>query len=101
MTRVLGSFKVRSGNKILDYRLGEDLFLKKIKSSFQKIYRVKKLWKGPRHVLGILTKNNQVFFLKLATSEGISVVTQNEYYWNNYFNFGFYSYFLFWLVFRL
>lgn len=86
MTRVLGSFKVRSGNKILDYRLGEDLDLKKIKTFFQEIYQVKKLWKGPRHVLGILTKNNQVYFLKLATSEGISVVTKNEYYWNNYFN---------------
>lgn len=87
MTRVLGSFKVRSGNKILDYRLGEDLDLKKIKSFFQKIYQVKKLWKGPRHVLGVLTRNNQVYFLKLATSEGISVVTKNEYYWNNYFNY--------------
>ncbi len=86
MTRVLNSFKIRLGNKIFDYRLGEDFFLKKIKSFFQKIYQVKKLWKGPRHVLGILIKNNQIYFLKLATSEGISVVTQNEYYWNNYFN---------------
>ena len=26
------------------------------------------------------------YFLKLSTSEGISIVTRNEYEWNNYFN---------------
>ncbi len=86
MTRVLGSFKVRSGKRILDYRLGENLDLGKIRDYFQESYRVKKLWQGARHVLGLLTKDNQTYFLKLSISEGISVVTRNEYYWNNYFN---------------
>lgn len=80
------SFKIRSGKKILDYRLGENLDLGKIRDYFQKSYKVQKLWQGARHVLGILTKGNQTYFLKLSTSEGISVVTKNEYNWNNCFN---------------
>lgn len=86
MVRVLDSFKVRSGNKFLDYRLGKDLDLFEIKTFFQKQYQVKKLWKEPRHVLGILAKDGREYFLKLATSEGITVVTRNEYYWNDYYN---------------
>ena len=94
MARVLNSFKVRlgdeqvlsSGKSLLDYRLGEKLNLSKIKSFFQRSYNVKKLWHGSRHVLGILTKNDTNYFLKLSTSEGISIVTKNEYEWNNYFN---------------
>lgn len=85
-TRVLNSFKIHSGDKILDYRLGEDLDIKDIKSFFQKKYQVKNLWIGPRHVLGILEKNGKEYFLKLATSEGISIVTKNEFNWNIYFN---------------
>ncbi|MDP3948098.1 MAG: hypothetical protein Q8P87_00110 [bacterium] len=84
--RALKSFKVRLGDRFLDYRLGKDLDLQKIKHFFQDKYRIKKMWKGPRHILGILTKNNVDYFLKLSSSEGISVVTQNEYDWNNYFN---------------
>lgn len=86
MARVLNSFKVRSGDKILDYRLGENLGLNKIKLFFQERYCVNKLWNGNRHILGILTKNDVTYFLKLSTSEGISIVTKNEYEWNNYFN---------------
>lgn len=86
MKRVLNSFKISSGNKILDYRLGGNLDLSKIKRFFQKSFDVKKLWNGNRHVLGILAKGNQVYFLKLSTSEGIGIVTKNEYRWNNYFN---------------
>lgn len=86
MARVLDSFKVRSGKRILDYRLGEDLNLKEVKLFFQNSYRVKKLWQGPRHIHGILEQKNKKYFLKLATSEGISIVTKNEYRWNDYFN---------------
>ncbi|MDD5146998.1 MAG: hypothetical protein PHV63_00400 [Candidatus Daviesbacteria bacterium] len=86
MTRVLNSFKVRAGNKILDYRLGEKLNLNQVKLFFQKNYQVKKLWNGSRHVLGILTRNNVDYFLKLSTSEGISIFTKNEHKWNDYFN---------------
>jgi|Napbiome12C3dose_1001474.scaffolds.fasta_scaffold00024_72 hypothetical protein len=86
MARVLDSFKVRSGKRILDYRLGEDLDLKEVKLFFQNSYQVKNLWQGPRHIHGILEKKNRKYFLKLATSEGISIVTKNEYRWNDYFN---------------
>ncbi len=82
----LKSFKIRSGKKILDYRLGKSLNLDEIRIFFQSRYEVKKLWNGNRHILGILKKDNTEYFLKLSTSEGISVVTRNEYNWNNYFN---------------
>lgn len=87
MSRVLNSFKIHSGGKSLDYRLGEKLDLKKIKMFFQKRgYRISKLTSGSRHILGILNEDNTDYFLKLSTSKGISVVTKNEQAWNNYFN---------------
>lgn len=86
MPRVLDSFKVRLGNKVLDYRLGENLDLQKVEYFFKIKYEVKKLWQGPRHIHGLLVRRGVVYFLKLATSEGISIVTRNEYHWNNYFN---------------
>lgn len=86
MTRVLNSFKIRSGKKILDYRLGEKINLNQVKDYFQKAYEVKKLWSGSRHIFGILLKNNSTYFLKLARSEGISIVTKNEFLWNENFN---------------
>ncbi len=85
-TPALKSFKVHSKNKFLDYRLGGKLNLKDVKLFFQKEYKVENIWIGPRHILGILLKNEKRYFLKLATSEGISVVTQKEFEWNNYFN---------------
>lgn len=86
MSPNLKSFKIRSGNKILDYRLGEKFDLNEIKTFFQEDYEVKKIWQGPRHVFAILIKKELIYFLKLSTSEGISIVTKNEYEWNNYFN---------------
>lgn len=80
------SFKIKSKGKIFDYRLGEKINLTKIKIFFQKKYRVKKIWCGGRHVLEILNQETNDYFLKLATSGGISIVTQNEYKWNDYFN---------------
>ncbi|MBU1126896.1 hypothetical protein KKF11_00950, partial [Patescibacteria group bacterium] len=67
MTRVLDSFKIQKDGKILDYRLGENLNLDKIKDYFRKNYYVKKLWQGSRHILGILEKDNVIYFLKLST----------------------------------
>lgn len=84
--RVLKSFKIRFKNKILDYRESDNLDLENIKDFFGKKYQIEKLWKGPRHILGILIKDNQKLFLKLSASEGISLVTKNEYNWNNYFD---------------
>lgn len=86
MVRVLNSFKIRSGDRVFDYRLGMELELKAVNAFFQKNYQVKKIWNGNRHVLGILEKDDILYFLKLSTSEGISIVTKNEYHWNNYFN---------------
>lgn len=86
MSPNLKSFKIRSGEKILDYRLGQKFDLNKIKSFFQEDYEVKKIWQGSRHVFAILIKKGLIYFLKLSTSEGISIVTKNEFNWNNYFN---------------
>lgn len=82
----LKSFKIRSGKKILDYQKSESIDLKKVEFFFRKDYSVEKIWTGSRHVFGILSKKGQKFFLKLAKSEGISVVTQNEKDWNTFFN---------------
>ena len=86
MRRNLGAFKIKVGKKILDYRSGKNLNLDEVKNFFNRKYKVKKLWQGPRHVLGELEKSNQDLFLKLSTTEGIGAVTKNEYYWNEEFN---------------
>ena len=86
MGKNLGAFKIKVGKKILDYRLGENLNLDDVKNYFSRKYKVKKLWQGPRHVLGELEKSDKNLFLKLSTTEGISTVTKNEYNWNEEFN---------------
>lgn len=86
MQHKLKAFQIRVNGKVLDYRLGEELNLERIRAFFEKKYLVRKLLSGGRHILGILEKNNQILFLKLATTEGISAVTKNEYNWNEQFN---------------
>ena len=86
MGKNLGAFKIKVGKKILDYRLGANLNLDDVKKFFSRKYRVKKLWQGPRHVLGELEKSDKNLFLKLSTTEGIGAVTKNEYNWNEEFN---------------
>ena len=86
MGKNLGAFKIKVGKKILDYRLGENLNLDDVKNYFSRKYKVKKLWQGPRHVLGEVEKSDKNLFLKLSTTEGISTVTKNEYNWNEEFN---------------
>lgn len=86
MNKDLRSFKVNSEGKILDYRISEKLSLNEIEAYFKKNgYKVRRIWNGNRHMLGVLTKAGVKFFLKLSTSVGISVVTQDEYNWNNFF----------------
>src|SRR5437868_1117130 len=80
------AFEVTLNGKPLDYRKGQPLNLDEVISFFQKDYEVTKLWNGGRHALGTLKKGNQELFLKLATTEGISVLTQIEYAWNDAFN---------------
>jgi len=86
MGKRLGAFKIRVGQRVLDYRLGKNLNLDDVKNYFSRKYKIKKLWQGPRHVLGELEKSNQELFLKLSTTEGIGEVTKNEYNWNDEFN---------------
>lgn len=86
MGKRLGAFKIEVGGKILDYRLGKDLNLADVKKFFNKKYRVKNLWQGPRHILGELEKLDKKLFLKLSTTDGIGAVTKNEYRWNEEFN---------------
>ncbi|MBI2018393.1 phosphotransferase [Candidatus Daviesbacteria bacterium] len=86
MRKNLKAFQIKVNGRVLDYRLGKKLDLGKTKAFFEKRYLIKKLWSGGRHILGILEKGNKVLFLKLATTEGISTVTKNEYRWNEQFN---------------
>ncbi len=80
------AFKVKVGEKILDYRLGQVLDLDNVKKFFEKKYKVPKIWPGGRHVLGHLEKGKHKLFLKLSTSQGISAVTRVEHDWNFEFN---------------
>ena len=86
MKKNLGAFKIEVDGKILDYRLGKNLKLADVRNFFNKKYKVKKLWQGPRHVLGELEKSDKKLFLKLSTTDGIGAVTKNEYNWNDEFN---------------
>jgi hypothetical protein len=82
MQNDLKAFQVKVQGKIVDYRLGKNIDLEEVNAFFEKKYRVKKLWAGGRHVLGELVKDNTALFLKLATTKGISALTQIEYAWN-------------------
>lgn len=86
MSRILNSFKVSLGKRLFDYRLGGDLDLDEVKYFFKQNYHIRKIWKNARHILGVFSKDTKTYFLKLSTSEGISIVTENEYKWNDYFN---------------
>jgi hypothetical protein len=81
------SFRVKTDNgKVLDYRLGSNLDLNKLKDFLSKKYSVKKIWQEKRHAVGFLEKDGKEYFLKVSTSEGISEVTKNEFNWNEQFN---------------
>lgn len=85
MRKDLKAFQIKVNGRILDYRLGKELDLDQARAFFERRYLIKKLWSGGRHVLGVLEKDNEIFFLKLATTEGISAVTKKEYKWNEQF----------------
>lgn len=82
----LAAFKINVNGKILDYRVPAKLDLKDVTRYFEKKYKIKKIWSGGRHVVGLLEKSGKDFFLKLSTTEGIAAVTKNEFEWNNVFN---------------
>ena len=80
------AFEVKANGQVLDYRVSQNLDLDKVRGFFSKGYKVLKIWQQSRHVLGILEKNENKLFLKLATTKGISAVTQIDYNWNKEFN---------------
>ncbi len=80
------AFEIKVNGKYLDYRIPEKLDLEDVKKFFSNKYKVLKIWQESRHVLGILEKNEISYFLKLATSEGISVTTNIDFNWNTQFN---------------
>lgn len=82
---MIPAFSIKTKGRNYDYRLGNQLNLDDIKNFFQaKNFTVEKLSFTGRHIIGRLKdKNNRLMFLKLATSYGMSIVTENEYQWNN------------------
>ncbi|MBU0618902.1 hypothetical protein KKD62_01555 [Patescibacteria group bacterium] len=81
------AFQLRKNGQLLDYRLGKNLNFKPIATFFSaKGYQIQSLNYPGRHVAGILTKDGQKYFLKLATTPGISVLTEIEADWNQQFN---------------
>lgn len=81
------AFTIKVGDKLLDYRFGQKVNLQAFSKHLQtKGYVVEKLWNEKRHVVGIVNKSNEKLFVKLATSEGMSRLTENEFEWNKQFN---------------
>lgn len=78
------AFQIKINDRQLDYRIGEKIDLEKVKSFFTlKGYTILNFIDAQRHVCAIVEKAHQKYFLKLSTSEGISVVTENEAKWND------------------
>lgn len=86
MAKDLKAFKIKANGKIFDYRLGRKLDLNDVNKFFSKEFEIEKIWSAPRHVLGVLQKENKKLFLKLAKSEGIGEMTKIDYKWNDVFN---------------
>lgn len=81
------AFKIEKDGQVFDYRLGKKLNLLSINKFFQsKNYEVVTLESQSRHIIGILKRNGQEYFLKLATTKGISLITEIESDWNKQFN---------------
>lgn len=80
------AFTITKNGKEFDYRTGKSLDLSKVEEHFSKQYRVRQLKNYGRHVTALLEKDGKNFFLKLATTEGISLVCRNEREWDSAFN---------------
>lgn len=81
------AFEVVKNGKPYDYRVGVTLDLTQISQFFQhRGYDVLSCTHGARHALVRLSKNNMSFFAKVATSQGINILTENEAQWNNQFH---------------
>src|SRR3990167_6518432 len=82
----MDAFKIKVGNKILDYRQPKKLNLAEVKNFFSKKYIVRNISQGSRHVIGELESKKRLLFLKLSTTPGISEVGQIEYKFNDIYN---------------
>lgn len=75
------AFKIKINNRFFDYRIGEKLNLREVKTFFEnKNYKITKFINSLRHIGAVLGGD---LFLKLSTSKGVSIVTENEASWND------------------
>ncbi len=79
------AFKVTKDGQVYDYRVPHQLNIADVTNFFSTKYKVSDLKQTGRHVTGILNDGKQDLFLKLSTTKGISIITQNEYKWNEEF----------------
>jgi len=82
----MDAFKIKGGNRLLDYRIGKPLDLTRINEFLSKKYKNIKLRQGGRHILGTLENNYQSYFIKLATTVGIGERLKSEKLWCEQFN---------------
>lgn len=80
------AFEIEIKGKQLDYRKGRSLDKKEVKDFIESQgYIIRKMVFRERHVGAIVSNpsvSDKPLFLKLATSKGISPVTENEFFWN-------------------
>ncbi|MEI6533521.1 MAG: hypothetical protein WCO06_06845 [Candidatus Roizmanbacteria bacterium] len=87
MQHVLDAYEVVKNGIVYDYRLGVSLNLKEVKGFFeQKGYIVISIKNETRHVTGILQKNSIDYFFKLATTQGMTIISEIEAKWNEVYN---------------
>ena len=86
MNKTIPAFTIKKNGKTLSYYKGETLDLKDICLFFKRKGYSANLEHQKRHIVGVLKKGNQEYFLKLSTCNGINETTFNEYQWNYYFN---------------
>ena len=81
------AFDVKANGKIYDYRVGADLNLNEVKNFFEeKEYKIIKIWQEKRHVVSVLKKEKNEYFLKLSPTIGIGITTQVDQRWNDEIN---------------
>ncbi len=80
------AFEIEVDGKLLDYRIPGKVNLEQVKSTFASKFPLNNLRQQSRHVIGETEIDGVPAIFKLATSEGISYLTEHEADWNNQFN---------------
>lgn len=80
------AFKVTKDGQVYDYRIPEQLNIVDVTNFFSTKYKAVNIKQAGRHVTGTVNDGRQDLFLKLSTTKGIGIITQNEYKWNEEFN---------------